>query len=333
MTRRWAVGMLFSLAASAGADDRWVVYPGGQGSLQGKHVVLIAGDDEYRSEEAIPQLGKILATRHGCKCTVLFSQTADGVIEPTAGNIPGTAALDAADLLILFTRMRDLPDEQMKPLARYIESGQPIMGLRTATHAFQLRKSKTFAKYDWQGNTPGYELGFGRQVFGETWHTHHGHHAHQSTRGILVKEQSDHAILRGIKDGDIWGPSDVYGVHLPLPGDSKPLVLGQVVAGMKETDPPLAGAKNDPMMPIAWTKTYVGEAGKPARTFCTTMGSSQDLQNAGYRRLLVNAAYWCLGQERAIKPDAAVDLVGKFEVTPFKFGGGKKGVKPADHAL
>ena len=78
--------------------------------------------------------------------------------------------------------------------------------------------------------------------------------------------QSRHPIVRGI-DGDIWGPTDVYGVRLPLPGDCKPLVLGQVLEGMKPTDKPVAGPKNDPMMPVAWIKTYTGASGKTARVF------------------------------------------------------------------
>src|SRR6202030_867986 len=171
---------------------------------------------------------------------------------------------------------RNLPDEQMKHLVDYIESGKPIIGLRTSTHAFSNPGSKLFAKYHWQGKENGYEQGFGRQVLGETWISHHGNHGKQSTRGIIAPDAKGHPILRGIKDGDIWGPTDVYGVRLPLPGDSKALVLGEVTTSMKPDAPGIAGKKNDPMMPIAWTKTYKGPAGKTTTSFTSTMGSSQD---------------------------------------------------------
>ena len=121
--------------------------------------------------------------------------------------------------MIIFTRFRNLPDEQMKHIVDYVESGKPIIGLRTATHAFNLGTSKTYAKYTWNSKDKGYEGGFGRQVLGETWVNHYGQHGKQSTRGIIAKGEEDHPILRGIKDGDIWGPTDVYEVHLPLPGD------------------------------------------------------------------------------------------------------------------
>ena len=333
MPRCLAMLALLTVPCAARAEEPGVVYPGGAGPGQGKRVVLVAGDEEYRSEETLPQLGKILSQRHGFRCTVLLPIGTDGAIDPNASNIPGTEALKDADLLILFTRMRHLPDSQMRPLVEYIESGKPIMGLRTATHAFDNPPGSTFAHYDWKSKVQGWEQGFGRKVLGETWISHHGHHGKESCRGLLAPGAAEHPILRGLKDGAIWGPTDVYGVRLPLPGDSRPLVLGQVVAGMKETDPPVAGAKNQPMMPIAWTKSYTGTAGKTARVFATTMGCSQDLQNAGYRRLLVNAAYWCLGMEAALQPDADVGIVGKYEPSPFKFNGGKKGVKPADHRL
>jgi type 1 glutamine amidotransferase len=327
-----AVCCLFPPSASHAAG---VVYEGGDGPGSGKHIVLVAGDEEYRSEEALPQLGKILARHHGFKCTVLLPiDPQDGTINPNASNIPGLEALEAADLLVIFTRFRDLPDEQMKHLVDYIESGRPIIGIRTATHAFNIKDAgKPYYKYTWTNKDPAYEQGFGRQVLGETWISHHGKHGSQSTRGIIAPGQAGHPILRGIKDGDIWGPTDVYGVRLPLPGDSQPLVLGQVLAGMKSDDKPVEGKQNDPLMPIAWTKTYTGAAGKPARVFTSTIGAANDLLSAGTRRLLVNACYWTIGLEDKIAEKSNVELVGDYQPSNFKFGGFMPGVKPESLAL
>jgi len=324
-----ALAALLTCMAGACAADPWVVYDGFDGPGKGKHVVLVSGDEEYRSEETLPQLAKILAKHHGFKCTVLFAiDPKDGTINPNVlNNIPGLEALKNADLMVLFTRMRDLPDEQMKFIVDYVEAGKPIVALRTATHAFA-QKSKTYQKYFWQDkDTNG---GFGRWALGETWISHHGNHGSQSTRGVIVKGQENHPILRGIHDGDIWGPTDVYGVRLPLPDDSTPLVLGQVLEGMKPTDKPLAGKKNDPMMPIAWTKSYKAESGKTGKSFTTTMGASQDLESEGLRRLLVNACYWAIGMEDKISEKCKIDIVGEYKPRPFRFGGAATGVKPAD---
>src|SRR5262245_36259886 len=302
-----ALGLPASLPA---ADDPWVVLEGKEGPGKGKHIVLVSGDEEYRSEESLPQLGKILAAHHGFKCTVLFAiDRKDGTINPNqSDNIPGLEALANADLMVVFLRFRDLPDEQMKHVADYVESGRPIVGLRTATHSFNIKDGKAFAKYSWQSKD--WEGGFGRQVLGETWIAHHGQHGKQSTRGIAAPGMKDHPILRGIADGDVWGPTDVYQVRLPLPGDSKPLVLGQVLEGMKPGDKPFSGKQNDPLMPVAWIKSYRGASGKTARIFTTTMGASQDLESEGTRRLLVNACFWALGLEDRIPPKSEVGLVG-----------------------
>jgi type 1 glutamine amidotransferase len=320
-------------------EDRspWITYGGFDGPGKGKHIVLVSGDEEYRSEEMLPQLGKILAKHHGFKCTVLFAIDKDGTINPNVrDNIPGLEHLAEADLLVLFIRFRDLPDEQMKHLVDYIESGKPIIGIRTATHAFDIKPGKTYAKYSWRSKE--WDGGFGRQVLGETWISHHGQHGKQSTRGIIAPGQENHPIVRGIKDGDIWGPTDVYGVRLPLPGDSQPIVLGQVLTGMKPDDPPVSGKQNDPMMPIAWTKTYTPssqgrEKRKAARVFTSTMGSAQDFESEGYRRLMVNACYWAVGLAEKIPARSKVDLVGPYKASPFRTNGFQKGVKPADHAL
>lgn len=332
--RCWLGMLLVAVsAATVRGEDPWVVYPGGEGPGHGKHIVLVSGDEEYRSEEALPQLGKILSTRFGFQCTVLFAiDKTDGTINPNeSSNIPGLAALKDADLLIMLLRFRNLPDEQMQYMADYIESGRPIIGLRTSTHAFNNGGNEKFKKYHWQSKE--FDGGFGRQVLGETWISHHGDHGSQSTRGLIAEGQGDHPILRGIKNGDIWGPTDVYGVTLPLPGDSQPLVLGQVVQGMKFDDPPLEGAKNTPMMPVAWVKSYKGQSGKTSRVFTTTMGAATDLVTPGTRRMIVNATFWALGMEDAITPTLNVDLVGDYKPTNFSFNGYVKGLKPAVHAL
>lgn len=324
----WFVVACFALVATA--QDAWVTYEGTDGPGKGKHVVLISGDEEYRSEEALPQLGKILAVRHGFRCTVLFAiDPATGEINPDrSDNIPGLEALKSADLMVIATRFRNLPDDQMQHIVDYVESGRPVIGMRTATHAFNLSKDRKHLEYSW--NKDG---GFGRKVLGETWVAHHGGHGRESTRGIVAPGKESHPILRGIRSGDVWGPTDVYTVHLPLPGDSDPLVLGQVLTGMKFDDKPLEGKKNDPMMPVAWTKSYEGTQGKKARIFTTTMGSSTDLQADGTRRMLVNAAYWCVGLENQIAEKSNVEVVGNFSPLPFGFKKYQRGVKPSEHAL
>jgi hypothetical protein len=323
--------LILAVGPSASADQAGVVFQGASGPGQGKHVVLVSGDEEYRSEEGLPQLAKILAERHGFKCTVLFAiDPADGTINPNqSDHIPGLEALRDADLLVLFTRFRNLPDEQMRHVVDYLESGRPVIGLRTATHAFAPKGGK-YARWGWQSKE--WDGGFGRQVLGETWINHHGGHGKQSTRGIIVPQAKDHPIVRGIQDGDIWGPTDVYGVRLPLPETCRPLVYGQVLEGMQPESSPVEGKQNDPMMPVAWINTYKTPSGKTARVFTTTMGASQDLASEGLRRLLVNACYWAVGREDQIPARSNVEIVGTYRPTPFGHNAFTKGVKPADHA-
>ena len=315
----------------AAAADSWVVYPGGDAPGKGKHVVLVSGDEEYRSEEGLPQLGKILAQHHGFRCTVLFAiNPADGTIDPdNRRNIPGLEALRTADLMIIATRFRELPDEQMQYVAEYLEAGKPVLGMRAAVVAFSVKPGEKYAKYGFQSTEwPG---GFGQQVLGQTWISHHGQHGKESTRGVIAPGAEQHPIVRGCDD--IWGPTDVYTVRLPLPGDSKPLVLGQVLSGMNPTDTPVTGKKNDPLMPVAWTKTYQGAQSQVGRVFTTTMGAATDLESEGFRRLLVNGVYWCVGLEDKIAPRANVPLVGTYQPTRFGFGVFRRGVKPAEHAM
>jgi type 1 glutamine amidotransferase len=303
--RRKLVLLMLSVSLMAMAAQR---LPG-----HGKNVVLIAGDDEYHSEQMMPQFAKILEERQGFHCTVLFSKNEKGDIDPHArANIPGLSELKKADLLILFMRFRDLPDEQMKYFADYLESDKPIFGIRTATHSFEIPAGKTYAKYSWNSKEPGWEGGFGRQVLGETWIAHHGDHGKQSTRARIVSEQKANPILRGIGDGEIWTRTDVYEVRLPLPPTCVPLLMGEVLQGMKRTDSAVEGKPNNPMMPVAWTNRY-----KKTRVFTTTMGAAEDFENEALRRLFVNAALWAVGRESRIPEKSNVKLVGDYHPTSF----------------
>jgi len=322
------MGMI-CLSGSPVKAEPGVVFEGKDGPGKGKHIVFLVGDEEYRSEDSMPQLAKILAVRHGFKCTVLFAMNKEsGQIDPqTLDNIPGLEVLDTADLMVMFLRFRELPDEQMKHVIDYTNSGRPIVGLRTSTHAFNYRthKDSPYAKYSFQSKDP--DGGYGRQVFGETWINHYGVHQKESTRGLIAEGMKEHPIVRGI-DG-IWGESDVYALT-KLAGDCKPLVMGQVLSGMNPDDKPNPDKK---LVPVAWTKTYTGEQGKTARVFTTTMGHSFDFKNEGFRRLLVNACYWTMGMESQIPAKGNVDIVGQYEPNKIGMGKHKTGLKPSDHKL
>lgn len=317
-------GMLVTTAHAEPAD--WLEFKGGSGAGKGKHVVLVAGDEEYRSEELMPQLAKILSERHGMDCTVVFSIDPEtGKIDPNqSSHIPGLQRLKDADLMIIATRFRALPDDQMQHIVDYIEAGKPVIGLRTATHAFNIPGTNRFAKYSWNYRGKDFEQGFGRQVLGETWIAHHGRHGSESTRGIVA--DPDHKIATGIRDGDIWGPSDVYTVRLPLPEGSHTVFLGAILTGMNPDDDVVQDKRNDPMMPIGWTGSYQG-----GRVFTSTMGAATDFVSEGVRRMIVNAAYWCLGLEDQITADLDIAFVGEFKPTRFGFNAFVKDRVPADY--
>jgi len=324
-----ALALIFGGVRNVAANPaEWLTYKGRFGPGKGKRIVFLTGDEEYRSEESMPAMARILAHRHGFHCTVLFSVNREnGEIDPAVvDNIPGLDSLKEADLLVVFTRFRHLPEDQMAKVVEYLNSGRPVIGVRTATHAFDYDSTPRakFAEWAWRGPHPEFNGGFGRQVLGETWVDHYGGYRSQSTLGIVVPELKKHPILRGV--GQIWGPSHAYEVT-SLEGDSRPLVLGQPLMGLNPTDP---ADPEKPPVPIAWTKTFTGTSGKAARVFTTTLGYGDDFKEEGLRRLFVNACYWCAGLEEQISAQADVSLVGSYAPRKSNFGGYRRGVTPAD---
>lgn len=317
---------LLSLGRAHAADI--LVYEGRTGPGAGKHIVFLAGDEEYRSEECLPQLAKILAVRHGFKCTVLFSlNSKDGTIDPNAGgNLTGAEALDHADAIVMSLRFRHWPDEDMKHFADAYLAGKPIIGLRTSTHAFSYKNPTNSVYSKYSHNSKEWPGGFGRQVLGETWVSHLGTNHKEATRGVVESSLKNDPLLRGV--GDIFADTGCY--HVDPQPDSTILVRATILDGTSPYSPPHP-TKNDPHRPLAWSRVHKNEAGKTNRVFCTTMGSSTDLRDENLRRLLVNSVYW--GFEMEVPAKADVKIVGDFRPSEYSFNGFQKSVKPDDLAL
>lgn len=311
--------LVCSGSAPAADDEAWLTYAGGDGPGKGRKVVLIAADQEYRSEQSMPMMAKILSARHGFDCIVLFGVNEKGEVDPTLPvypekgkefrehRIPGLEHLATADLVVFFTRLLTLPLSERELIVKYVDSGKPILALRTANHGFRtpLPYAIDGRKVDW-----------GVDVLGGSFLNHHGRWQADSTRGILVEEQRNHPILAGVSD--IWGDSDVYRTYKEgksLPEGCSALVWGQPLLGRKRDDPP--NPKLDPL-PVAWVKSWRTSEGKSARVFHCTMGSGTDLECAGLRRLVINAVYWGMEMEASIAPTRSVDIVGDYR--PLKSG-------------
>lgn len=312
-------------ATSAVADDH-ITYAPKDGPGKGKHIVFIAGDEEYRSEEGLPMLAKIVSQRHGFKATVLFSLAADGTINPNnTASLSAPGELDSADGIVILTRFRKWPEADLKHFVDAVNRGVPIIGLRTSTHAFTGDAQKPFGD-------------FGKKVMGENWVNHWGNHKVEGTRGIIEPSAKDDPLLNGVTG--VFGLTDVYEAYPAA--DSKILLRGESVAGLtpdapaakyerkRSTDGKTQGI-NDPMMPIAWTRTYTNASGGTNKILTTTMGDATDLESEGLRRLIVNGVYWGQGLEIPAKAD--VTYVDPYEPSFYNGNGFRKGLRPEDLAL
>jgi hypothetical protein len=336
-SRRVLVWLLVSAFAFAQcpnlqASSTFITYEAKSGIGAGRHLVFLTGDEEYRGEEGLPMLAKILSQRHGFKCTVLFAIDPDGTINPDNNtSVPGSAALESADGIVMALRFRQWPDDAMKRFADGVARGVPIIALRTSTHAFRFPENSASAYKSFND--------FGREVLGENWVSHWGTNRRGATRGLIEPGAEHDPILRGVRD--VFGDSGVYETH-PVAG-SKILMRGQVLKGMNPSDEPDTEQRkkrksdgeeqsiNDPMMPIAWTRMHENRNGKKNRVFCTTMGAATDLTNEGLRRVVVNAVFWGFDLEIPAKTD--VRYVDPFEPSPYAFKGYRRGLTPDDHAL
>lgn len=288
------------------------------------HIVFVTGDEEYRSEESMPMVARILQRDYGFDVSLCYALNEEGFIDPNVlDNIEGLSRLEEADMMVLFTRFRALPDSQAQYILDFAESGKPMAGFRTATHAFLYKDDpeRSHLNNEWPA-----------KVFGQQWITHHGHFddgALPLTRVEVIDSMMTHPVLRGISGFDAY--SWLYHVHggdHSLSGDSEPLLTGTALQSNH--------ANNDRLdrfpisNPVAWTKTYTGRSNQAARVFFTTLGHPYDFKDESMRRLALNGILWALGHEI---PDggANADLAAPYEPNNSGFGDRfKPSMRPAE---
>ena len=235
------------------------------------------------------------------------------------------AAPDLAVHLVIFTCFQNLPAEQMQPIVDYLDRGGPVIGLRTATHGFKIPADSAFTKFDHAFKGEDFKGGFGRQILGETWVGHYGPNHKSSTRLDIVPDKAGHPVLKGVKE--MWAEIGAYNAN-PIEG-SQILAMAQPLEGMEPTSP---ADKTKKPMAGAWVRSYKSKSGKEGRVFATTYGASGDLVNEGFRRMMVNACFWAVGLEDAIKADATIAFVGPYRPTWLGKTKRASGVTPEDLA-
>ncbi len=285
-------------------------------------VVFVMGDEEYRSEESMPMLARILHREMGAKISLCYPLDSAGIIDPNrVDHISGLEALESADLMVLFTRFRQLPPEELRHITAYAESGRPMVGFRTSTHAFRYPDSSSYVHMnnDWP-----------TKVFGQQWITHHGHFDDGAAplTEVQLSGPTDHPILKGLQPFKAYSwLYHVEGGDWSLYGDSKPLLRGRALRSTHEQKGQLDLYPLE--NPVAWTKTYTGNSGKQARVFFTTLGHPYDWKDPNMRRLALNGIFWSLGRE--VTDTLDVGLVSPYEPNNSGFGDKyKPGMRPAD---
>lgn len=305
------LSLLLTMASCAEKKSKKQTHSDNKASIP-PHIVFVSGDEEYRSEESLPMLAKLAKRELNAKVTVCYALDSTGIINPNNTNhISNLEALETADLMVIFTRYRTLPKKERDYIVNYAESGKPIVGFRTATHAF---KYKDPSLEYWNDEWP-------TKVFGQQWITHHGHFDDGKFPVTQISAiAKEHPILRGFDSFKAYSwLYHVDGGAWKLFGDSKPILRGHSLKSKHEMDGKL---DEFPLTnPVAWTKSYTGSSGKKAKVFFTTLGHPYDFKLPVVRKIALNGIFWALDKAHEIPSDGSnVHLDEPFEPNNSGFG-------------
>lgn len=227
---------------------------------QQPHVVFMIGEDEYETNVTLPKFAQQQLEPRGIRCTIIHSDEAD------KNNFAGLTALKTADLLFVSVRRRSPPKDQLDLVREFVAAGKPVVGIRTASHAFHTKGTHPEGHDEWQE--------FDAEILGGNYH---GHHANGITSVLKVADgMQEHPILAGVPVDSFVGSGSLYLVS-PLAKTAKPLIIGSI--------------PDHPAEPVAWTHQH-GDS----RVFYTSLGHVSDFQNEAFNKLLTNAVIWALAR-------------------------------------
>ena len=254
------------------------------------HVVLVVGTLHYSPELTMPLVAKELE-KLGFRTTVVMGE---GNPEKKSENVlPGIEVLAEADLVIFFKRFLKLPDKEWQPIEDYLKSGKPVIGLRTAGHAFLYPKEHP--RYEWND-------GFGRRVFGSPYIVHQG----GSTKVKVVAENSKHPVMAHVEKQEWTSQGTLYLAQLEE--GCLPLVSGSGTGRERliKKDFGEIQVKKFETAPVAWV--WENEWG--GKSFYTSFGHPGDFGEKSFNRMLINAVHWGLD----LQPPAADAEISTWKV-------------------
>jgi type 1 glutamine amidotransferase len=228
------------------------------------NIVFLVGEGEYESDRTMRPVAEDMRTNLGANVAYCVPDVLEDMPHFPESSFGNLTALDDADLLVVYTRWRQLPDDEMRKIVAYVERGGHVIGLRTSSHAFHYPEGSEFA---------GWNDGFGRDVLGSPWISHHGH---ASSTDVTSATPAGHPILEGIPQAfhlRAW----LY--RTQLLEDCRPILWGTPVDPENKPTPSA----------VAWTREKQGQ-----RVVYTNMGHPSDLRQTIVRTFLCNAARWCI---------------------------------------
>ena len=235
------------------------------------HVVFIVSDDHYHADKTLPAFAQMLREKYNCRCTVLHGRH--------ESQIPDAAQIDGADCVVVFVRRLLLPEEQLAALRRYLKAGRPLVGLRTASHAFASQY-----KYPDGYKTPAGKdewPEFDAEVLGGNYHGHGNNKAGSDI--AIVEKMANHPILAGVEPRKWHSTGSLYFTS-PIDKNATALMTGSVPVKSKD------GKSNSIQTePLTWTRTHNG-----GRVVYTGLGHRDDFDVPQFRKLLVNSIFWAM---------------------------------------
>ncbi len=230
------------------------------------HIVMLIGEQEYQTKLTLPDFARRFLYKD-FRLSYVFADPEDG------NDFPGIESVNDADLLLVSVRRRTPPHGQLQVIRDFVDQGKPVVGIRTASHAFSLRGDQPPAGHEaWPE--------FDAEVFGGNYQGHHGNKQGEDLRTyVWTKDGAEsNPIMSGLSTGERVTTSWLYKTSPLKPGASV-LMMGRV-------------GDRQPHEPVTWT--YVHRGG--GRAFYTSLGHPDDFGDVDFQRMLVRGIYWAVGQ-------------------------------------
>jgi len=234
-------------------------------------VAFLTAENEYSSNITLPEFAHELLLSQGVNCEFAVGKPVDQGDD--RHNLENLQILEDADLAVIYVRRRGLEPGKMSLLKNFVNSGKPVLGIRTASHAFDPR-IKPEQSNPYLASLASWPE-FDREILGGNYLGHSSSDTKATTILSAVPGMEGHPLLKDVKLEGFTSSASLYR-NQSLRSERAQVIMIGTIQGL-------------PPQPVLW----INNTGNN-KVIYSSFGAVSDFRNDSFRQIMRNSVSYLL---------------------------------------